>query len=499
MIAIGIDSGTQSTKAIAVDLTTGLVVASAQKSYGMIEGLPQGHMEQDPQEWVDALDYTVAQVLQELGTRKQEVAAIGVSGQQHGFVPLDAQGRVIRPAKLWCDTSTTQQCREFDAEFGGPDELIKLAGNAMLPGYTAPKILWLKQNEPHHFRALETVLLPHDYLNFHLSGERTMEFGDASGTGLLDIRTRTWCEPLIEFIDADLAGALPAVASSRRAIGLLRDNLRTKWGLERSPIISAGGGDNMMGAIGTGNVQPGIVTVSLGTSGTVFANSAEPAVDPEGEIAAFCDSTDKWMPLSCSMNVTSATEQARNLFGWSHEEMEKQILSCPAGAGGLLFLPYLNGERTPNLPSSTAMFHGLTTTTMAPAYITRSVMEGVTLGLAYGLNRFRALGIRPTEIRLTGGGSKSKVWRQICADVFGVPTVCLRSAEGAALGAAIQAAYAWHSAHGKPVTFRDLCARVVLLDLSTRCFPKDAHGEVYAPLLSRQGELTHRLHSAGWL
>ena len=179
--------------------------------------------------------------------------------------------------------------------------------------------------------------------------------------------------------------------------------------------------------------------------------------------------------------------------------MERQILSCPAGAGGLLFLPYLNGERTPNLPSSTAMFHGLTTTTMAPAYMTRSVMEGVTLGLAYGLNRFRALGIRPTEIRLTGGGSKSKVWRQICADIFGVPTVCLRSAEGAALGAAIQAAYAWHSAHGKPVTFRDLCTRVVLLDLSTRCLPKDGLSEIYAPLLSRQGELTHRLHSAGLL
>ncbi|NBV84815.1 MAG: xylulokinase [Verrucomicrobia bacterium] len=499
MIALGIDSGTQSTKTIALDLMTGLVLASSQKSYGLIEGLPQGHMEQDPQEWVDAVEFTVEHVLQELGDRKQEVTAIGVSGQQHGFVPLDAQGRVIRPAKLWCDTSTVDQCREFENEFGGADELIKLAGNPMLPGYTAPKILWLKQNEPHHYRALETVLLPHDYLNFYLSGERTMEFGDASGTGLLDIRTKQWCEPLVEFIDPDLASALPAVASSRRAIGLLRDNLRCKWGLERSPVISAGGGDNMMGAIGTGNVQPNSMTVSLGTSGTVFAHSSEAVVDPNGEIAAFCDSTDKWMPLACTMNVTTATEQLRKLFNWSHEEMEKEILSTPAGAGGLLFLPYLNGERTPNLPMGSAMFHGLNTTTMAPAYMARSVMEGVTLGLAYGLNRFRALGIRPSEIRLTGGGSKSRVWRQICADIFGVPTVCLKSAEGAALGAAIQAAYAWHAAHGKPLTFRDLCARLVQLDISTRCLPKDSNAEVYGPLLSRQTDMTQRLHSTGLL
>ncbi len=499
MIALGIDSGTQSTKTIAIEVATGKFLASAQKGYGMIEGLPPGHLEQDPQEWTDAVDVTVREVLAALGDRKQEVMAIGVSGQQHGFVPLDAQGRVIRPAKLWCDTSTADQCRQFEAEFGGTDELIKLSGNAMLPGYTAPKILWLKQNEPHHYRALETVLLPHDYLNFFLTGERTMEYGDASGTGLMDVRTREWCQPLIDFIDPELSGALPQIASSRRAIGLLRDNLRIKWGLERSPVVSAGGGDNMMGAIGTGNVQPGVVTVSLGTSGTVFAQAAEPVVDPEGEVSAFCDSTDRWMPLACTMNVTVATEQMRKLFHWNHEQMEKQILSAPVGSGGLLFLPYLNGERTPNLPAATGMFHGLTTTTMAPSYMARAVMEGVTLGLAYGLNRFRSLGIKPTEIRLTGGGSKSSVWRQMCADVFGVSTVCLKSAEGAALGAAIQAVYAWHSAQGKPSTFRELCLRMVEVENVTRCFPDDSHADTYRKLLSRQGDITRRLHAGGQL
>lgn len=499
MICLGIDSGTQSTKTIAVDIATGALLASASKEYKLIAGLPAGHLEQNPADWLEAVETTVAKVLEALGKRKQEVAAIGVSGQQHGFVPLDAAGKVIRPAKLWCDTSTVDQCRQFEAEFGGADELIKLAGNTVLPGYTAPKILWMKQNEPHNYKALETVLLPHDYINFFLTGERTMEYGDASGTGLMDIRTRKWCEPLVEFIDPDLAGALPAISSSRRAIGLLRENLRAQWGLEKSPVVSAGGGDNMMGAIGTGNVQPGVVTVSLGTSGTVFAAAAEPVVDEGGEVAAFCDSTDRWMPLVCTMNVTVATEQARKTFGWSHDEMEKQISTTPAGADGLIFLPYLNGERTPNLPAGTGVLHGLTTSNMAPAHIGRAVMEGVTLGLAYGLNRFRSLGIKPAEIRLTGGGSKSALWRQICADIFGVPTVCLKSAEGAALGAAVQAAYAYHSAHGKTVTFRELCERAVEVDAATRCKPNPAHAETYARLLQRQGDITKRLHGGGLL
>ena len=499
MITLGIDSGTQSTKCIALDNNTGKIVASASQAYGMIAGLPPGHLEQDPAEWLKAVDHSVRAVIAQLGKRKDEIKAIGVSGQQHGFVPLDKKNNVIRPAKLWCDTSTTEQCAQFEAEFGGADELIKLGGNAMLPGYTAPKILWLKQHEPKNFKALKTVLLPHDYLNFYLTGERTMEFGDASGTGLLDVRTKQWCKPLVDFIDEGLEECLPVPGSSRRAIGLLTDSLREDWGLAKSPVVSAGGGDNMMGAIGTGNVEPGVVTVSLGTSGTVYAYSAEPVVDPEGEVAAFCDSTDRWMPLVCTMNVTVATEQARKLFGWSHEEMDKHIAAAPAGAGGLFFLPYLNGERTPNLPLGKGVLYGLTTETMQPGHLARAVMEGATLGLAYGLNRFRQLGIEPAEIRLTGGGSQSAAWRQICADVFGVPTVCLQSAEGAALGAALQAAYAFAAAEGKPVRFRDLAKKHVKLDESTRCKPDDDKKETYARILAKQSDLTKRLHAAGYL
>ena len=500
MISLGIDSGTQSTKTIALDIESGKLLASAAQSYGLVEGLPPGHLEQEPQVWLDAVDASVREVLKKLGKRKDEVRAIGVSGQQHGFVPLDKKNKVIRPAKLWCDTSTAGQCKQFEEEFGGAQGLIKLAGNAMLPGYTAPKILWLKQNEPKNYKALATVLLPHDYINNYLTGERGMEYGDASGTGLMDVREKKWCEPLIEFIDPDLAEALPPLASSRRAFGLLRENLREAWGLSKGEVtVSAGGGDNMMGAIGTGNVQAGVVTVSLGTSGTVYAFSAEPVIDPQGEVAAFCDSTDRWLPLACTMNVTVATEQVRGLFGWSHEQLEKNITAVAPGAGGLLFLPYLNGERTPNLPLGSGVLHGLTTETMAPGPMARAVMEGVTLGLGYGLNRFRELGIQPAEIRLTGGGSQSAIWRQICADVFGVPTVCLQSAEGAALGAAIQGAYACIVANGQQATFRDLCAKIVVLDNKTRVEPHADAKEIYTELLTRQGDLTRRMHTAGYL
>ncbi len=494
MISLGIDSGTQSTKTIALDLDSGKILATAAQSYGLIEGLPPGHLEQEPQQWLDAVDATVRAVLEKVGKKRDAVKAIGVSGQQHGFVPLDKKNKVIRPAKLWCDTSTAEQCARFEEEFGGADELIKLAGNAILPGYTAPKILWLKENEPRNYKALATVLLPHDYINFHLTGERGMEYGDASGTGLLDIREKKWCEPLIDFIDPDLLQALPPLASSRRAFGLLRENLRQAWGLSKGEVtVSAGGGDNMMGAIGTGNVQPGVVTVSLGTSGTVYAFADKPV------IAAFCDSTDRWLPLACTMNVTIATEQICRMFGWSHQELDKNVSAAPAGSGGLLFLPYLNGERTPNLPNGSGVLHGMKTDTMTPAHLARATMEGVTLGLGYGLNRFRELGIQPTEIRLTGGGSKSAVWRQIAADIFGVPTICLASAEGAALGAALQAAYASHAATGAPTTFRSLAEKYVKLDEQTRAKPEADYKDLYAELLTRQGDLTRRLHAADYL
>ena len=499
MLAIGIDSGTQSTKSVVLDTGTGGILATAQRAYGLIPDLPPGHMEQEPELWAAAAEETVSECLARIGDRRHEVEAIGVSGQQHGMVALDRENRVIRPAKLWNDTSTLEQCAQFSREFGGPEGLADLAGNAILPGYTAPKILWLKQHEPAHFAALHTLLLPHDYLNFWLTGEKRMEYGDASGTGLLDVRTREWCKPLCDFIDPRLHAVLPDPESSRGVAGLLRETLREKWGLKCRPIVSAGGGDNMMGAIGTGNIREGVVTASLGTSGTLYCYSAQPIVDREGEVAAFCDSTDGWLPLICTMNVTVATEQARRLYGWTHAAMDEALAGVPAGAGGLLFLPYLNGERTPNLPAGCGVLHGLNTRNMTPAHMARAVTEGVTLGLAFGLKRFRQLGIQPAEIRLTGGGSNSSVWRQICADVFGVPTVSLQSSEGAALGAAVQACWAAEAASGNPVQLPVLAERLVKLDEQTRCQPNRDSADLYQTLLARQTDLTRRLHAAGYL
>ena len=292
---------------------------------------------------------------------------------------------------------------------------------------------------------------------------------------------------------------MPKPDSSRGAIGLLRDTLREQWGLAKSPLVSAGGGDNMMGAIGTGNIAPGVLTASLGTCGTLYSYSEKPVVDPQGEVAAFCDSTDAWLPLVCTMNVTVATERVRDMFGWDHARMEKEVAGVAAGADGLLFLPYLNGERTPNLPDGRGVLHGLTTGNMTPAHLARATVEGVTLGLAYGLRRFRELGVEPKEIRLTGGGSKSAAWRQICADVFGVPTVCLSSSEGAALGAAVQAAWAHASTTGKRTSLATIANRIIKLDPRTRAEPGKKEAQLYAGMLSRQTDLTRRLHAGAYL
>ncbi len=499
MIFLGVDSGTQSTKTIALDAESGAVLASAQQSYDFIPGLPQGHLEQNPSDWVDAMLKTIAACLEQLGKRKSEVRGIGVSGQQHGFVPLDERHQVIRPAKLWCDTSTVDQCAKLEAEFGGAKGLIELAGNAIPPGFTAPKILWLKENEPANFSALRHVQLPHDFLNHHLTGELRMEYGDASGTGLLDVRTRTWCKELVEFIDPALRDCLPEVMPSSEPCGLLRNVLKERWALAQDVIVSAGGGDNMMGAIGTGNISAGTVTASFGTSGTLYAYSDKPVIDAQGEVAAFCDSTDGWLPLVCTMNVTVATEKVRSLFSWDIAALESAVAGATPGAEGILFLPYLTGERTPNLPAGSGVFHGLTMANMNPQNMARAVMEGATLGLGYGLQRFRQLGLDPTEIRLTGGGSNSPAWRQIAADVFNVPVVALAIGEGAALGAALQAAWCWNRAESEVSSLKALVERTVRTDEKTRCEPSVKTRGMYDALQARQTSLTRHLHTGGHL
>lgn len=482
MILLGIDCGTQSTKTIAVDGETGAVLAAGQRPHAFVSGLSADAAEQEPRQWVQALEASASEVVAKLGDRRQEVAAIGVSGQQHGLVALDRQGNPVRPAKLWCDNSTLRQCEELTAALGGLAGTVKSVGNSMRTGYTAPKILWLKQNEPENWARTASVLLPHDYLNFFLTGKQAMEYGDASGTALLDISAREWSKPAVEAVGSELWEKLPSLTSSRLSLGALREELRTRWGLPRGVVVSAGGGDNMMAGIGTGNIRPGVVSASLGTSGTLFAYSASPVIDPTGEIAGFCDSTDAWLPLVCTVNVTLVTEHVRGLFGWDHARFESEIARVPAGCDGLFFLPYLTGERTPDLPQATGALNGMTLQNFSPGHLARAAVEGVTLGLGYGLNRLRSLGLQAAEIRLTGGASKSPVWRQICADIFGAETVCLMTTEGAAMGAALHAGATVAGNAAWEAALSGLVAQGVHLDESTRCRPDASRQALYGDL-----------------
>jgi len=490
---IGIDNGTQSTKTLILDGENGLVVGRVTRGYSLIEGLPPGHKEQDPVVWVDALHETIKNVLEQARINPKDVKGIGVSGQQHGLVPLDEKGNVIRPVKLWNDTSTIGECEYLTQKLGGKKAVINLVGNILPPGFTASKILWLKRNEPENFMRLKTILLPHDYLNFYLTGRRVMEYGDASGTALMNVRTRNWCKEVSEAIDPTLEERLPPLQSSDKPVGMVRKEVAEAFGFREDLLVSAGGGDNMMGAIGTGNTRKGVVTASLGTSGTIYAYSNVPIIDPEGEIAAFCDSTNAWLPLLCTMNVTVATELVRNLFDFSHEELTEAANETPVGAEGLILLPYFEGERTPNVPDGTGVFYGLNSRTFDKAHFARAAMEGATLGMNYGLNRMKELGIKPKEIRLTGGGSKNPAWRQIAADVFDAEGVCLEIDEGAAYGAAIQAMWTYLNYVGERTSIQEITDRYVKVDDETWVSPNPSNVAVYKELQKLQDGISKSL------
>ncbi len=495
-LVIGIDSGTQSTKALVLDVTKKKVAGTASVAYGLIPKLPPGAKEQHPHTWRDATARAIRAALKQAGAKPGEVKAIGVSGQQHGFVPLDKDGNVIRPAKLWCDTSTAAECEQLTAALGGPEATIAALGNAILPGFTASKILWLKNHEPQNFARLATVLLPHDYLNWWLTGRAVMEYGDASGTALLDVRTRTWCKAVLEAIDPDLETKLPPLISSDQPVGTLQPVTAKALGLTPDVLVSAGGGDNMMGAIGTGNTRPGIVTASFGTSGTIYACCDQPVVDPRGEIAAFCDSTNRWLPLLCTMNVTVATEMVRRDFRMDHAQFERTAAKAPPGADGLVLLPYLEGERTPNVPDGTGVFFGVRPATFTAAHFARAAMEGVTLGMNYGLRRLAELGVKATQIRATGGGANSKLWRQIMADVFNAEVVTLKVGEGAAYGAALQALWCWRNQQGEKVSIEAITDEYVALNPAQTTQPRKTNVAVYAELQALQDELSRALRSA---
>src|SRR6266446_6656819 len=495
-LLLGIDSGTQSTKVLVVDAKDGKVIASAAQEYDLIPNLGPGAKEQHPHTWREATASGIRRALRQARAVAPEVKAIGVSGQQHGFVPLDTDGEVIRPAKLWCDTSTAAECDEITERLGGMKKAIRAVGNAVLPGYTAPKILWLKKHEPKNYQRLATVLLPHDYLNFWLTGEKVMEYGDASGTALLEVRKRKWSSEVLAAIDPELAGKLPPLIRSDKPAGKLQASTAKLLDLNPGVLVSAGGGDNMMGAIGTGNTRAGVITASFGTSGTIYACAEKPVIDPQGEIAAFCDSTNRWLPLLCTMNVTVATELVRHDFAMNVKTFDATVARAKPGADGLILLPYLEGERTPNVPDGTGVFCGVTPKTFAAEHFARAAMEGVTLGMNYGLRRLEELGVKPKQIRATGGGANSKVWRQIMADIFNTQVVTLKVSEGAAYGAALQALWCWRLEQGEKVKISEITDQFVEVNTGETAQPRQREVEVYRELQALQDEMSGGLRTA---
>ncbi|NNK97241.1 MAG: xylulokinase [Desulfobacterales bacterium] len=484
---IGIDSGTQGTKGVVLSEKKRKIIAQASYPYGLIEN-DRGGREQEPRKWLEACKSVLKTMLADSNVDPQDVQAIGVSGQQHGMVPLDSKGNVLRPAKLWCDTETTAQCMTLTQRVGGEAAAVELVGNQFSAGFTASKILWLKENEPENYEKLAQILLPHDYINYWLTGNYAAENGDASGTAYFDVKKRNWSHRVLQAIDQgrDLSLCLPHIIESAEPCGIIRSELAEEFGLPRMVLVSSGGGDNMMAAIGTGNVIPGLVTASLGTSGTIFAHTERPVIDPSGELAAFCSSSGGWLPLVCTMNVTVATELVRSLLGFDLEQMNQHIEQTAAGSEGLMLIPYFNGERTPSLPSATATLGGMTSINMRPGPIARAAMEGATFGLRYGLDVMLRNGIMPDEIRLVGGGSHSPVWRQLVADIFRYPVVCLDHEEAGAMGAAIQALWCTESTLSKdPIELKEITELYVAIDGASKCLPHRETSTKYTELYDR--------------
>jgi xylulokinase len=473
---VGLDVGTQSVKLVAYDPEARRVVAAHGQPLELIAG-DDGSREQRAEWWIDAVRACFARL--DAGQRAR-VAAIGVSGQQHGFVPLDDAGRVLAPAKLWCDTSTQSECDEIMDAVGGARRCVELAGNSILAGYTASKLPWTRKHRPEAYARLASILLPHDYVNFWLTGERWMEYGDASGTGWLDVRTRRWSPQLLAATDAkrDLAALLPPLVEPDASF-VLAPVTAEELDLPRNVRVSAGGGDNMMAAIGTGNVATGVLSMSLGTSGTLFAHAQRPVVDDGASWAAFCSSTGGWLPLICTMNCTVATESVARAFGFSARDGDGVMAGTVPGADGLVMLPFFNGERTPDLPHARGVLSGMDLGNFTRGNAYRAAMEGATYALRNGYDALQAAGLRFDAIRLTGGGTRSGAWRQMVADVFELPVDVPEQTEGAAFGAALQALWAHGHAEGRGVDIADLAREHVRCEPSLSTRPNAASTDAY--------------------
>ncbi|HET9724141.1 MAG TPA: xylulokinase [Actinomycetota bacterium] len=443
---IGLDVSTTATKAV-VENGDGTVraVASAEYPYDTPRPL---WSEQDPKLWWDATRRAVAEVLAEAGLTGDDVDAVGLTGQMHGLVALDAADEVLRPAILWNDQRTGAECDRI-RELVGRERLIAVTGNDALTGFTAPKILWVREHEPEVWERIAHVLLPKDFVRLRLTGGRAVDRADGAGTILFDLAARDWSAEILDALGIDREW-LPQTFEGPEVTGTVTEDAASVTGLRAGTPVVAGGGDQAAAAVGVGSVVSGVSSLSLGTSGVVFTTTEGPTIEPEGRLHAFCHSVPgRWHLMGVMLSAAGSLRWYRDALapGTAFDELVAEAAEAPPGSDGLLFLPYLTGERTPHPdPLARGAFVGLTVN-HTRAHLTRSVLEGVAFGLRDSLELVRAAGLAPSaEIRATGGGIQSQLWRRILADVLSARIVTTSTAEGAAQGAATLAAVGagWH-------------------------------------------------------
>lgn len=483
----GLDVSTQSCKLVVIDIKAGQVIFAESVNYdddlpqyqtrnGAIQGMPEGVSESDPQMWLDAVNM----VFSKAGDARipmDQIGCISVSGQQHGLVALDANGNLARPrSKLWNDFSTLEECDILTEQVGGLDSMITEVGNSQRTGYTAAKIFHMARHEPEAYRKSVTLFLVHNYINWYLTGGVcVMEPGDSSGLALWNPKTRKWSDKVLRAIAPDLKDKLPKIKPSDQTIGDISPALVGQYGFSHQCRVDAGSGDNMYGAMGTGNVEPGIVTVSLGTSGTAYTFMEEAYIDPSGEIAAFCDSTGHHLPLLCVSNLANGYDDIIKQYNLTHDEFSEVIALTQSGNGGRLLIPWYVGERTPDVPLAAPVYFGFGLGDFTRDILCRAVLEGHILSL---YNGFEKMPVDVKEIRLTGGLSRSDAWCQTIADIFEAKTVPVEG-EGAALGAALHAAWVWQKEHQSPIELTDVVQPFIILDEKRRKLPDQDAVPVY--------------------
>jgi xylulokinase len=486
----GIDSSTQGTKLLVIDFDESRVIYTDAVNYdndlqfhtknGVIQGLGEGASESDPMMWIAALEVLFKR-LYASNVPQDKIKAISVSGQQHGLVTLDAQGNLTRTrSKLWNDFSTEEECELMTKAAGGLDAMVLQVGNSQRTGYTAAKIFHMARHEPEAFSRTSTCFLVHNFVNWYLTGARdggvrVMEPGDTSGMALWHPGTGQWSSRVMECISRDLSKKIPPLKPSDQSIGTIGKQLVQQFGFEPACKIDAGSGDNMYGAVGTGNVIPGIVTVSLGTSGTAYTYLNEPFIDATGEIAAFCDSTGHYLPLLCVSNLANGYNAVLAEYKLSHEEFVQIVNSVPVGNGGRVLIPWYMGERTPDVPLGSPVCFGFGMDDFTREKLCRAVLEGHVLNLFAG---FRKMPVKAKEIRLTGGLAQSEAWRQTIADIFDAETVPVEG-EGAALGAALHAAWVYLKEKGVTISLPDVVDPFVILSEKKRSIPQPENVKVY--------------------